>query len=39
MSQVEVRARRASLLTLELRYEHDVVLARQRARQIAELLG
>jgi signal transduction histidine kinase len=39
MSQVEVRARRASLLTLELTYEHDVVLARQRARQIAELLG
>jgi len=27
------------LLTIELRYEHDVVLARQRARQIAELLG
>ncbi len=28
-----------SLLTLELRYEHDVVLARQRARQLAGLLG
>ncbi len=27
------------LLTLELRYEHDVVLARQRGRQIARLLG
>ena len=27
------------LLTLELQYEHDVVLARQRARQIAQLLG
>ena len=27
------------LVTLEIRYEHDVVLARQRARQIAELLG
>src|SRR5581483_199074 len=32
-------ARRGALITLELRYEHDVVLARQRARQIAELLG
>lgn len=31
-------ARRGALITLELRYEHDVVLARQRARQIAELL-
>jgi len=39
MSQVEVLPRRASLLTLELKYEHDVVLARQRARQIADLLG
>jgi signal transduction histidine kinase/CheY-like chemotaxis protein len=28
-----------SLLTVELRLEHDVVLARQRARQIAGLLG
>ncbi len=28
-----------ALLTLELRYEHDVVLARQRARQLAALLG
>ncbi|HET7458404.1 MAG TPA: ATP-binding protein [Gemmatimonadaceae bacterium] len=28
-----------ALLTLEIRYEHDVVLARQRARQIAALLG
>ena len=27
------------LLTLEIRYEQDVVLARQRARQIAEFLG
>jgi signal transduction histidine kinase len=27
------------LLTLELRYEHDVVLARQRSRQVARLLG
>ncbi len=27
------------LLRLELRYEHDVVLARQRARRIADLLG
>jgi signal transduction histidine kinase len=27
------------LLTLELKYEHDVVLARQRARQIGGLLG
>ncbi|HUR93793.1 MAG TPA: ATP-binding protein [Gemmatimonadales bacterium] len=27
------------ILTAELRYEHDVVLARQRARQIARLLG
>ncbi|HET7551053.1 MAG TPA: ATP-binding protein [Gemmatimonadaceae bacterium] len=27
------------LITLELRYEHDVVLARQRGRQIARLLG
>src|SRR5262245_41214222 len=27
------------LLTLEIRLEHDVVLARQRARQIAGLLG
>jgi signal transduction histidine kinase len=30
---------RGALITLELRYEHDVVLARQRARQIAEMLG
>ena len=29
----------APLLTLELRYEQDVVVARQRARQLAELLG
>jgi len=28
-----------ALLALEIRYEHDVVLARQRARQVAELLG
>ncbi len=28
-----------SLLKVEIKYEHDVVLARQRARQIAELLG
>lgn len=27
------------LLTIELRLEHDIVLARQRARQIASLLG
>jgi signal transduction histidine kinase len=27
------------LLTLALRYEHDVVLARQRGRQVARLLG
>ena len=27
------------LLALELRYEHDVVLARQRTRQLAEALG
>ena len=27
------------ILTVELRFEHDVVLARQRARQIAGLLG
>ena len=27
------------LLTLEVRLEHDVVLARQRARQVAGLLG
>src|SRR5262245_53022908 len=27
------------LLTMELRLEHDVVLARQRARQLADLLG
>jgi signal transduction histidine kinase len=30
---------RLELLTLELRYEHDVVLARQRTRQISEQLG
>ena len=29
----------ATLLSLALKYEHDVVLARQRARQIAGLLG
>ena len=29
----------STLLTLEIRAEHDVVLARQRARQVAELLG
>lgn len=28
-----------TVLTLEIRYEQDVVLTRQRARQIAELLG
>jgi signal transduction histidine kinase/CheY-like chemotaxis protein len=28
-----------SLLTVDIRLEHDVVLARQRARQIADLLG
>jgi signal transduction histidine kinase/CheY-like chemotaxis protein len=27
------------LLTIEMHYEHDVVLARQRARQLARLLG
>ena len=27
------------LLTLQLKYEHDVVLARQRGRQVARLLG
>lgn len=27
------------IVTVELKYEHDVVLARQRARQIAEALG
>lgn len=29
----------APILTVELQFEHDVVLARQRARQIAALLG
>ncbi|MBM4467063.1 MAG: response regulator [Chloroflexi bacterium] len=29
----------ATILTLEIRFEHDVVLVRQRARQIAGLLG
>jgi anti-sigma regulatory factor (Ser/Thr protein kinase) len=29
----------ATLLSLALKYEHDVVLARQRARQVAGLLG
>jgi signal transduction histidine kinase len=28
-----------ALLTIELKYEHDVVLARQRTRRFAELLG
>src|SRR5947209_13413610 len=28
-----------SLLTISIRYEHDVVLSRQRARQLAGLLG
>lgn len=28
-----------SILTIEIRFEHDVVLARQRSRQIAALLG
>jgi signal transduction histidine kinase len=28
-----------AVLTVELRYEHDVVLARQRTRRLAELLG
>ena len=27
------------IINVEIRYEHDVVLSRQRARQIAELLG
>jgi signal transduction histidine kinase/CheY-like chemotaxis protein len=31
--------RAKKLLTVEIRREHDVVLARQRARQIAQLLG
>ncbi|MBD1807051.1 response regulator [Microcoleus sp. FACHB-SPT15] len=30
---------RATILTIEVRYEQDVVMTRQRARQIAELLG
>jgi anti-sigma regulatory factor (Ser/Thr protein kinase) len=30
---------KATLTTIELRQEHDVVLARQRARQIAGLVG
>ena len=30
---------RTTLLKVEIRYEQDVVLARQRARQIAGLLG
>jgi signal transduction histidine kinase/CheY-like chemotaxis protein len=34
-----VSAMEQGILTLEIRYEHDVVLARQRARQIAGLLG
>jgi len=29
----------ATILTIEVRYEQDVVMTRQRARQIAELLG
>ncbi len=33
------RAPPGSLLTVEIRREQDVVLARQRARQIAQLLG
>jgi signal transduction histidine kinase/CheY-like chemotaxis protein len=35
----EGRSRARGLLTVEIRREHDVVLARQRARQIAQLLG
>jgi signal transduction histidine kinase/CheY-like chemotaxis protein len=30
---------RTTILTIEIRYEQDVVLTRQRARQIAQLLG
>ena len=30
---------RSSILTIDIRYEHDVVLARQRARQIAAIVG
>src|SRR5262245_59191568 len=30
---------RLSILTMQLQFEHDVVLARQRARQISKLLG
>jgi signal transduction histidine kinase/DNA-binding response OmpR family regulator len=30
---------RAAILTIEIRFEQDVVMTRQRARQIAELLG
>jgi signal transduction histidine kinase/CheY-like chemotaxis protein len=37
--QVSSKAKALSLLTVGIRYEHDVVLARQRARQICELLG
>jgi signal transduction histidine kinase/CheY-like chemotaxis protein len=32
-------ARSATILTIEIRFEQDVVMTRQRARQIAELLG
>jgi signal transduction histidine kinase/DNA-binding response OmpR family regulator len=35
-SKIEMRA---TILTIEVRYEQDVVMTRQRARQIAELLG
>ena len=37
--RAERAADRAAILTVELRYEEDLVLARQRARQIAALLG
>ena len=30
---------RSSILTIDIRFEHDVVLARQRARQIAAAFG
>lgn len=35
-SKIEMRT---TILTIEVRYEQDVVMTRQRARQIAELLG
>src|SRR3569832_1702970 len=38
-SQIPHRSMSTTILTLEIRLEQDVVMTRQRTRQLAELLG